>query len=159
MWEDEKPLCSPLDPPSALLQAGTQGGGEPDDVQKCAAPWQGIGKLRSGTAAFKLSPHTYLGVGTVRFWISQPGTCELCPPGWQLHRGRCYYFSEEAASWKDSQRYCVARKSQLLVIEDETEMEFIDNKEKDTKYIWIGSKIQNMKKQRNSSKDLSVKEN
>uniref|UniRef100_A0A8C8AL78 Uncharacterized protein n=1 Tax=Otus sunia TaxID=257818 RepID=A0A8C8AL78_9STRI len=48
--------------------------------------------------------------------------CELCPPGWQLHRGRCYYFSEEAVSWDDSQRNCLARKSQLLVIEDEIEM-------------------------------------
>lgn len=49
-------------------------------------------------------------------------TCELCPPGWQLHRGRCYYFSEEAVSWDDSQRNCLAKKSQLLVIEDEIEM-------------------------------------
>ncbi|XP_065482914.1 killer cell lectin-like receptor subfamily F member 1 [Caloenas nicobarica] len=86
-------------------------------------------------------------------------TCELCPPGWQLHRGRCYYFSEEAVSWDDSQRNCLARKSQLLVIEDEIEMEFIDNKEKDTKYIWIGSKIQDIKKQRSSVEDPRVKEN
>ncbi|XP_074907735.1 killer cell lectin-like receptor subfamily F member 1 isoform X3 [Buteo buteo] len=86
-------------------------------------------------------------------------TCELCPPGWQLHRGRCYYFSEEAVSWDDSQRNCLARKSQLLVIEDEIEMEFIDNKEKDTKYIWIGLKTQDMKKQWSSVEDTGVKEN
>uniref|UniRef100_A0A8C5JTJ0 C-type lectin domain-containing protein n=1 Tax=Junco hyemalis TaxID=40217 RepID=A0A8C5JTJ0_JUNHY len=49
-------------------------------------------------------------------------TCELCPPGWQLHRGRCYFFSEEARSWEDSQKNCLARKSQLLVFEDEIEM-------------------------------------
>lgn len=49
-------------------------------------------------------------------------TCELCPPGWQLHRGKCYFFSEEARSWEDSQKNCLARKSQLLVIEDEIEM-------------------------------------
>ncbi|XP_028941350.1 killer cell lectin-like receptor subfamily F member 1 [Antrostomus carolinensis] len=84
--------------------------------------------------------------------------CELCPPGWQLHRGRCYYFSEEAVSWDDSQKNCVARKSQLLVIEDEIEMEFIDNKEKDTKYIWIGLKIQDMKKKWSSIEDRGVKE-
>lgn len=48
--------------------------------------------------------------------------CELCPPGWQLHRGRCYFFSEETRSWEDSQKNCLARKSQLLVIEDEIEM-------------------------------------
>ncbi|KAM6144564.1 killer cell lectin-like receptor subfamily F member 1 [Phoenicopterus ruber ruber] len=80
-------------------------------------------------------------------------TCELCPPGWQLHRGRCYYFSEKAASWDDSQRNCLTRKSQLLVIEDEIEMEFIDNKEKDTKYIWIGSKTQDIKEQWRSVED------
>ncbi|KAM9246334.1 killer cell lectin-like receptor subfamily F member 1 [Leptosomus discolor] len=85
--------------------------------------------------------------------------CELCPPGWQLHRGRCYYFSEEAVSWNDSRRNCLARKSQLLIIEDEIEMEFIDNKEKDTKYIWIGLKIQDMKKQWSSDEDPRVKEN
>ncbi|XP_074757328.1 natural killer cells antigen CD94-like [Athene noctua] len=89
----------------------------------------------------------------------QGTVCELCPPGWQLHRGRCYYFSEEAVSWDDSQRNCLARKSQLLVIEDEIEMEFIDNKEKDTKYIWIQLKIQDMKKQWSSVEDPRVKKN
>nr|XP_025962081.1 killer cell lectin-like receptor subfamily F member 1 [Dromaius novaehollandiae] len=86
-------------------------------------------------------------------------TCELCPPGWQLHRGRCYYFSEEAVSWDDSQRNCLARKSQLLVVEDEIEMEFIDNKEKDTKYIWIGLKFQEKKKQWSWLEKHGVREN
>ncbi|KAM6093152.1 killer cell lectin-like receptor subfamily F member 1 [Theristicus caerulescens] len=89
----------------------------------------------------------------------QGRTCELCSPGWQLHRGRCYYFSEDAVSWDDSKRNCLARKSQLLIIEDETEMEFIDNKEKDTKYIWIGLKIQDVKKQWSSVEDPGVTEN
>uniref|UniRef100_A0A8C3NTY8 C-type lectin domain-containing protein n=1 Tax=Cyanoderma ruficeps TaxID=181631 RepID=A0A8C3NTY8_9PASS len=57
-------------------------------------------------------------------------TCELCPPGWQLHRGRCYFFSEEAKSWEDSRKNCLARKSQLLVIEDEIEM---------VSFHWLGS--------------------
>ncbi|XP_068810404.1 killer cell lectin-like receptor subfamily F member 1 [Struthio camelus] len=86
-------------------------------------------------------------------------TCELCPPGWQLHRGRCYYFSEEAVSWDDSQRNCLARKSQLLVVEDEIEMEFIDNKEKDTKYIWIGLKFQEKKKQWSWLENHGIREN
>uniref|UniRef100_A0A8C4J7R3 C-type lectin domain-containing protein n=1 Tax=Dromaius novaehollandiae TaxID=8790 RepID=A0A8C4J7R3_DRONO len=42
-------------------------------------------------------------------------TCELCPPGWQLHRGRCYYFSEEAVSWDDSQRNCLSFPSLSLL--------------------------------------------
>ncbi|CAN8212621.1 unnamed protein product [Coccothraustes coccothraustes] len=84
--------------------------------------------------------------------------CELCPPGWQLHRGRCYFFSEEARSWEDSQKNCLARKSQLLVIEDEIEMEFIDNKDKDTKYIWIGLDTKDMEKTWSSVEDHRVKE-
>ncbi|XP_064276877.1 killer cell lectin-like receptor subfamily F member 1 isoform X1 [Passer domesticus] len=86
------------------------------------------------------------------------GTCELCPPGWQLHRGRCYFFSEEARSWEDSQKNCLARKSQLLVIEDDVEMEFIDNKDKDTKYIWIGLDTKDMEKAWSSVEDHRVKE-
>ncbi|RLW01803.1 hypothetical protein DV515_00007644 [Chloebia gouldiae] len=89
----------------------------------------------------------------------QGTTCELCPPGWQLHRGRCYFFSEEARSWEDSQKNCLARKSQLLVIEDEIEMEFIDNKDKDTKYIWIGLDAKDMEKTWSSVEDQRVKEN
>ncbi|XP_063010232.1 killer cell lectin-like receptor subfamily F member 1 isoform X1 [Melospiza melodia melodia] len=88
----------------------------------------------------------------------QGTTCELCPPGWQLHRGRCYFFSEEARSWEDSQKNCLARKSQLLVFEDEIEMEFIDSKDKDTKYIWIGSDIEDMEKTQSSVEDHRVKE-
>lgn len=37
--------------------------------------------------------------------------------------------------------------------------EFIDNKEKDTKYIWIGLKVEDEKKQRNLLGDPRVKEN
>ncbi|XP_066039872.1 killer cell lectin-like receptor subfamily F member 1 isoform X1 [Chamaea fasciata] len=88
----------------------------------------------------------------------QGTTCELCPPGWQLHRGRCYFFSEEAKSWEDSQKSCLARKSQLLVIEDEIEMEFIDSKDKDTKYIWIGLDTEDMEKTRSSAGEHRVKE-
>ncbi|XP_056338409.1 killer cell lectin-like receptor subfamily F member 1 isoform X1 [Oenanthe melanoleuca] len=88
---------------------------------------------------------------------AQGTRCELCPPGWQLHRGRCYFFSEEAKSWEDSQKNCLARKSQLLVIEDEIEMEFIDNKDKDTKYIWIGLDPGDMEKSWSSVEDHKVK--
>ncbi|KAH1187522.1 hypothetical protein KIL84_020271, partial [Mauremys mutica] len=48
--------------------------------------------------------------------------CELCPPEWLLHRGRCYYFSEEKKIWEASKEYCAARKSSLLIFESEAEM-------------------------------------
>uniref|UniRef100_A0A7M4FZ21 Uncharacterized protein n=1 Tax=Crocodylus porosus TaxID=8502 RepID=A0A7M4FZ21_CROPO len=46
----------------------------------------------------------------------------LCPPEWLLHRGRCYYFSEEKRIWESSRDYCAARKSNLLVFENEDEL-------------------------------------
>ncbi|XP_061844800.1 C-type lectin domain family 2 member B-like isoform X3 [Colius striatus] len=98
-------------------------------------------------------------IGIIAVLAEQPTTCELCPPGWQLHRGRCYYFSEKAVNWDDSQRNCLARKSQLLVIEDENEMEFIDHKERGIKYIWIELKVQNVKKQQSSAEDPGAEEN
>ncbi|XP_063251592.1 killer cell lectin-like receptor subfamily F member 1 [Prinia subflava] len=88
----------------------------------------------------------------------QGTTCELCPPGWQLNRGRCYFFSKETRSWEDSWKNCLARKSQLLVIEDEIEMEFIDKKDKDTKYIWIDLDTEDMEKTLSSVGDHRVKE-
>uniref|UniRef100_A0A8B9S3Q0 C-type lectin domain-containing protein n=1 Tax=Apteryx owenii TaxID=8824 RepID=A0A8B9S3Q0_APTOW len=126
-------LGSPLGPPPALHMACgtkevTRGWCCAVGMLKCIVPRQGTGKpRRAGTLEpSTLAPHPVnprLGERMNCFWTSQPGTtCELCPPGWQLHRGRCYYFSEEAVSWDDSQRNCLARKSQLLVVEDEIEM-------------------------------------
>ncbi|XP_034613730.1 killer cell lectin-like receptor subfamily B member 1C [Trachemys scripta elegans] len=67
--------------------------------------------------------------------------CLLCPPGWMLHRGRCYYFSEQSGTWDASMRNCSGRKSQLLVVEDEAEMEFIATRT-EKKYFWIGLNFQ-----------------
>ncbi|XP_074804274.1 killer cell lectin-like receptor subfamily B member 1C isoform X2 [Natator depressus] len=67
--------------------------------------------------------------------------CLLCPPGWMLHRGSCYYFSEQSGTWDASMRNCSGRKSQLLVVEDEAEMEFIATRT-ETKYFWIGLNFQ-----------------
>ncbi|KAM6290385.1 killer cell lectin-like receptor subfamily F member 1 [Porphyrio hochstetteri] len=79
-------------------------------------------------------------------WGEERKTCELCPPGWQLHSGRCYYFSEVSLSWNDSEKHCLDSSSQLLVFENAAEMDFIDKKEKDNRYIWLG-RIEDIKKQ------------
>ncbi|XP_025962096.2 killer cell lectin-like receptor subfamily F member 1 [Dromaius novaehollandiae] len=65
--------------------------------------------------------------------------CELCPIGWKLHYGRCYYYSENRDTWENSKEYCSGKKSELLVIEDETEMVFLNKmKDKDTGFVWTG---------------------
>ncbi|XP_009892428.1 PREDICTED: killer cell lectin-like receptor subfamily F member 1 [Charadrius vociferus] len=65
--------------------------------------------------------------------------CELCPVGWKLHYGRCYFYSETRETWDNSRNYCSGKKSELLVIEDETEMDFLNKlKEKDIGFVWTG---------------------
>ncbi|KAM6420571.1 killer cell lectin-like receptor subfamily F member 1 isoform 2-T2 [Pluvialis apricaria] len=65
--------------------------------------------------------------------------CELCPIGWKLHYGRCYFYSETRDTWDNSRNYCSGEKSELLVIEDESEMDFLNKlKEKDFGFVWTG---------------------
>ncbi|XP_032850924.2 killer cell lectin-like receptor subfamily F member 1 [Tyto alba] len=65
--------------------------------------------------------------------------CELCPTGWKLHYGRCYFYSETRDTWENSRNYCSGKKSELLVIEDETEMDFLNKlKNKDIGFVWTG---------------------
>ncbi|XP_014795538.1 PREDICTED: killer cell lectin-like receptor subfamily F member 1 [Calidris pugnax] len=65
--------------------------------------------------------------------------CELCPIGWKLHYGRCYFYSETRDTWDNSRKYCSGKKSELLVIEDETEMDFLNKqKDKNIGFVWTG---------------------
>ncbi|KAM6321261.1 killer cell lectin-like receptor subfamily F member 1 [Aegotheles albertisi] len=65
--------------------------------------------------------------------------CELCPVGWKLHYGRCYFYSETRDTWENSRKYCSGKKSKLLIIEDETEMDFLNKmKDKDFGFVWTG---------------------
>ncbi|XP_054023578.1 killer cell lectin-like receptor subfamily F member 1 [Dryobates pubescens] len=65
--------------------------------------------------------------------------CEVCPAGWQLHYGRCYFFSGTRDIWENSRRDCSGKKSELLIIEDEAEMDFINKlNNKDIGFVWTG---------------------
>ncbi|XP_065505341.1 killer cell lectin-like receptor subfamily F member 1 [Caloenas nicobarica] len=65
--------------------------------------------------------------------------CELCPIGWKLRYGRCYYYSETCDTWENSRKYCSEKKSELLIIEDKTEMDFLNKlKDKNIGFVWIG---------------------
>ncbi|CAM5081227.1 unnamed protein product [Eretmochelys imbricata] len=68
----------------------------------------------------------------------QGAECELCPPEWLLHSGRCYYFSEEKKIWQASKDYCATRKSSLLIFESEAEMGFFSTQYEDASFRWIG---------------------
>ncbi|XP_030042878.1 killer cell lectin-like receptor subfamily B member 1B allele C isoform X2 [Microcaecilia unicolor] len=65
---------------------------------------------------------------------------ERCPSDWFLHRGKCYYFSKEERSWSSSLEDCKRRGSELLVIQDQEERDFIQSKTRDIPH-WIGLHI------------------
>ncbi|CAI5767945.1 Hypothetical predicted protein [Podarcis lilfordi] len=76
---------------------------------------------------------------------SDNSPCKVCPLQWQLHRDKCYWPSENIKSWNESQRDCSTRDSQLLVIQDKEELDFIESITKNSKY-WIGLSLLKSKK-------------
>ncbi|KAH1183029.1 killer cell lectin-like receptor subfamily F member 1 [Mauremys mutica] len=64
--------------------------------------------------------------------------CALCPKDWQAHKGKCYWDSKRSQIWNASQKDCELRNSQMLVIQDQEEMDFINTITDGTNHIWIG---------------------
>ncbi|XP_029437121.1 killer cell lectin-like receptor subfamily B member 1B allele C isoform X2 [Rhinatrema bivittatum] len=61
-----------------------------------------------------------------------------CPMNWPQHKGKCYYFSRDPErNWSRSREDCAERDSQLLVIQDQEEKDFIHRTIGD-RYHWIG---------------------
>ncbi|XP_032643810.1 killer cell lectin-like receptor subfamily B member 1B allele C [Chelonoidis abingdonii] len=67
--------------------------------------------------------------------------CKLCPRDWLLHRRKCYWVSKEVKYWKKSFEDCTMKTSQMLVIQDQDEMDFIRNVTKGVNHIWIGLNV------------------
>ncbi|XP_073451669.1 C-type lectin domain family 2 member E-like isoform X1 [Aquarana catesbeiana] len=59
-----------------------------------------------------------------------------CMDDWVLYRGKCYYFSDQIHTWKNSQNFCKSNNSSLAIIDNEKEMKFL-NLLSTNKY-WIG---------------------
>ncbi|XP_061073721.1 CD209 antigen-like protein A [Conger conger] len=62
--------------------------------------------------------------------------CKPCPEGWEQFSSKCYYFSTERKSWKDSRIHCIKWAADLVIIESDEEQEFINKYIQD--YYWIG---------------------
>ncbi|XP_061074414.1 CD209 antigen-like protein A [Conger conger] len=60
-----------------------------------------------------------------------------CPQGWEQFYSKCYYFSTERKSWKDSRRDCLRRGADLVIIESDEEQEFITNSTFQRAFNWI----------------------
>ncbi|XP_067396970.1 killer cell lectin-like receptor subfamily B member 1B allele C [Emydura macquarii macquarii] len=69
---------------------------------------------------------------------TEASDCKLCPKDWLLHRGKCYWFSKETKSWKMSQEECTVKRSQMLVIQAQEEVDFIRNVTNGAYRFWLG---------------------
>ncbi|KAM9119222.1 killer cell lectin-like receptor subfamily F member 1 [Pangshura tecta] len=72
--------------------------------------------------------------------------CKLCPTDWRLDGNKCYWVSRENKIWSESRANCSARGSQLLVIRDQEELEFIKDLTQSTSLFWIGLSIPSLEK-------------
>ncbi|XP_039374387.1 killer cell lectin-like receptor subfamily F member 1 [Mauremys reevesii] len=72
--------------------------------------------------------------------------CKLCPTDWRLDGNKCYWVSRENKIWNESRADCSARGSQLLVIRDREELEFIKDLTQGTSLFWIGLSIPSVEK-------------
>uniref|UniRef100_K7G850 C-type lectin domain-containing protein n=1 Tax=Pelodiscus sinensis TaxID=13735 RepID=K7G850_PELSI len=76
-------------------------------------------------------------------FLSPEGSrCKVCPRDWLSYRNTCYWMSKESKFWSESSNDCETRTSQMLVIQDREEMEFIHNITQGTNLVWIGLTIQ-----------------
>ncbi|XP_040434101.1 killer cell lectin-like receptor subfamily B member 1B allele A [Falco naumanni] len=65
--------------------------------------------------------------------------CKLCPQNWQLHGDMCYQLSKEKGEWTRGKKGCENQESQLVVLRNEKEKEYIKNMTgRGAQPVWIG---------------------
>nr|XP_032636796.1 killer cell lectin-like receptor subfamily F member 1 [Chelonoidis abingdonii] len=72
--------------------------------------------------------------------------CRFCPTDWRLDGNKFFWVSRENKIWSESRIDCSARGSQLLVIRDPTELEFINDLIQGTSLFWIGLSVSSPEK-------------
>uniref|UniRef100_A0A3Q1H5Z9 C-type lectin domain-containing protein n=1 Tax=Anabas testudineus TaxID=64144 RepID=A0A3Q1H5Z9_ANATE len=70
-------------------------------------------------------------------------TCPKCEEGWELHGGKCYYFSTRDSSWYQSRDDCRRGGGDLVKIDSREEQSFLEVRvrqkmNKDDDSFWIG---------------------
>ncbi|XP_053868595.1 C-type lectin domain family 4 member G-like isoform X1 [Malaclemys terrapin pileata] len=63
--------------------------------------------------------------------------CSICPAGWMLNAGNCYYFSTEQKHWSYAKQACKDQGAMLIIIDSNQKQEFL-TKNANGKQYWIG---------------------
>uniref|UniRef100_H3AWJ9 C-type lectin domain-containing protein n=1 Tax=Latimeria chalumnae TaxID=7897 RepID=H3AWJ9_LATCH len=61
---------------------------------------------------------------------------ECCPKDWRLFKGSCYFFSSDSKDWQSSRDNCISMESDLVVITNKEEQDFVKNRTNG--WYWIG---------------------
>ncbi|XP_078124413.1 immune-related, lectin-like receptor 4 isoform X2 [Sander vitreus] len=69
--------------------------------------------------------------------------CQKCEEGWDLHGGKCYYFSTDSLPWYLSRKQCIDQHGDLVKIDSREEQTFLELKvrekmNEDEDKFWIG---------------------
>ncbi|XP_069610184.1 natural killer cells antigen CD94-like isoform X2 [Ranitomeya imitator] len=60
-----------------------------------------------------------------------------CEDYWIWYLGKCYYFSTQRDTWRNSEKFCNSHNSSLAIIESKEELDFL-YRHKDLDHHWIG---------------------
>ncbi|XP_048343823.1 killer cell lectin-like receptor subfamily B member 1B allele C isoform X2 [Sphaerodactylus townsendi] len=70
--------------------------------------------------------------------LAENTTCKLCPENWFLYEDKCYWISKEKGNWRKGKEDCTAKSSQLLVMQKQKDVAFIQQINGEMQLLWIG---------------------